>query len=1110
MGLFGGRGAAAQHRRTDQPCPVDLEAIRGELKDFQRATVDTVVDRMFRTEPAQRRFLVADEVGLGKTKIARAVVATTIHELWHERDVDRIDIIYLCSNAQIARQNVRDLDVTGDGTESRLADRITLLPRALRGLRDRHVNLVAFTPSTSLTLGRSTGKVDERALLFALLRRRAVWGNSLMSRDAALTLMQARNGLRPETWARQLEIAEASDLDAVTQAFARELDPALRERFRALTDGRRRLPTEELHRQGQAIIVELRRALARACIALLSPDLVILDEFQRFPELLDAGVEDDQAELARELFAHPDVRVLMLSATPYRMFTRQARADGEHFADFARTTRFLTEGGPGAGKMDRLTEHLDAVRLGLDHGRPVEDLVRHQREVQRLLRQVMVRTERLASSDDRNGMLRADATTGRTTVTPEDVRSYCRVDAVARHLGAPNVVEYWKSAPYLLQFMDGYALDRTLSARIDADPELRSLMAGVDHGLDPTAVADYRAVDSDNGRLRWLLDDLHRHRAFDLAWLPPSMPETSLRGVYGAEEARAFTKRLVFSGWTVVPRALASLVSYEAERHCGAVARYEDRSVADGLTMRRVDGRAASFPILAMMWPGDGLATVGNPVRHARRHELPLPLDVDQLRGLVREEIADELRGVLPDGASGREDFRWYAVAARELDRLGDTLSQERRRPWAGSSEDPHGYGALDDHVEQLLRTDVRDLGRAPADLIDVLADIAIAGPGPVARRGVNRIGSRFGWRPSIAAKVNAAGRVAWALRSVLIGPEVSALIARGADSDLPFWRHALRYCVDGAFGSVVQEYLHLVPDQQRLTRLSSEDALTTVAGAVEEAVRSPATSLNVRDWRSPTHGTFSLRQHFAVRFGQAAGREEHPARVRASFNSPFRPFVLVSTSVGQEGLDFHHYSHAVVHWNLPSNPVDLEQREGRVHRYKNHAVRKNVGAKYQETRAMSGRPDPWDAVFSTATADRSAGVSDIVPWWVYPGDAQIERLVPMLPMSRDVGRLRHLIDGARRYRMAFGQPRQAELLASLAERYPSEELDDLAQRLAIDLSPVAHRSCPSCGSSEVATIAYGLIDFEYFRENPNVVPGGCVVSPDAPDRRCRSCGTDF
>ena len=54
---------------------------------------------------------------------------------------------------------------------------------------------------------------------------------------------------------------------------------------------------------------------------------------------------------------------------------------------------------------------------------------------------------------------------------------------------------------------------------------------------------------------------------------------------------------------------------------------------------------------------------------------------------------------------------------------------------------------------------------------------------------------------------------------------------------------------------------------------------------------------------------------------------------VREAFNSPFWPFVLATTSVGQEGLDFHLYCRDIVHWNLPSNPVDLEQREGRINR---------------------------------------------------------------------------------------------------------------------------------------------------------------------------------
>lgn len=83
-------------------------------------------------------------------------------------------------------------------------------------------------------------------------------------------------------------------------------------------------------------------------------------------------------------------------------------------------------------------------------------------------------------------------------------------------------------------------------------------------------------------------------------------------------------------------------------------------------------------------------------------------------------------------------------------------------------------------------------------------------------------------------------------------------------------------------------------------------------------------------------------------------------------FNSPFTPFVLASTSVGQEGIDFHWWSHAVVHWNLPSNPVDFEQREGSVHRYMVHAVRKNVAAQHWDD-VLSPGEAAWDAAFSAA-----------------------------------------------------------------------------------------------------------------------------------------------
>ncbi|WP_376715286.1 helicase-related protein [Janibacter limosus] len=95
----------------------------------------------------------------------------------------------------------------------------------------------------------------------------------------------------------------------------------------------------------------------------------------------------------------------------------------------------------------------------------------------------------------------------------------------------------------------------------------------------------------------------------------------------------------------------------------------------------------------------------------------------------------------------------------------------------------------------------------------------------------------------------------------------------------------------------------------------------------------------------------------FAVRYGAGdshGGDDARMPEVRASFNSPFWPFVLVSTSVGQEGIDFHWWCHAIMHWNIPPNPVDFEQREGRVDRFRGHAIRKNIADKHGGT-ALSG-----------------------------------------------------------------------------------------------------------------------------------------------------------
>jgi hypothetical protein len=73
-------------------------------------------------------------------------------------------------------------------------------------------------------------------------------------------------------------------------------------------------------------------------------------------------------------------------------------------------------------------------------------------------------------------------------------------------------------------------------------------------------------------------------------------------------------------------------------------------------------------------------------------------------------------------------------------------------------------------------------------------------------------------------------------------------------------------------------------------------------------------------------------------------------------------------------------------------------------------------------------------------------------------------------------------------------------------------ERRDLLEVIARPLAPpplpaAGANDCPSCGSSDVARIFYGLRR-PWTPLPPDSVDGGCCVFPGCPDRKCRRCGT--
>jgi len=280
---------------------------------------------------------------------------------------------------------------------------------------------------------------------------------------------------------------------------------------------------------------------------------------------------------------------------------------------------------------------------------------------------------------------------------------------------------------------------------------------------------------------------------------------------------------------------------------------------------------------------------------------------------------------------------------------------------------------------------------------------------------------------------------------------------------DNTHWQDVLLYCKDGCFQAMFDEYLHLIREGAGFSDEASRD------GKVQNIMLN---DLNIRTapYRPDTFPQFSkkargekvkepfsMRAHYAVGFvtdGDDAKKADRKNSIRGAFNSPLRPFVLASTSIGQEGLDFHNYCRKIMHWNLPSNPIDLEQREGRINRFKCLAIRQNVARKYGN---VDFEADIWTEMFAAAQAERKPGQSELVPFWCF-GEGQevkIERIVPMYPMSKDGISYDRLIKILSLYRLTLGQARQEELLEYLFREYndPAE-----LKKLFIDLSPYSKK----------------------------------------------------
>lgn len=1145
---------------------IDLDEIErnvmSELKDFQEATVNRI-DYLFSQH--QNRILVSDEVGLGKTLIARGVIAK-FAKLRKDEGDDLVKVVYICSNGAIAKQNLEKLKIIQDGNVSD-ANTSRLSMQHLNIFNDEndediiknYIQLIPLTPQTSFKITNSQGLAEERALMYTILKRQdelegygkelseflrfdvGNWDSLTDVYEDKVNKCDEKSGKKYLSYmkGKLTDIFEKHQFN--DKIFIEELKGFL---------GKGEFKSKESKWLSRQFIIQLRRIFTEISLDKLDPDIIIMDEFQRFKYLLNLDKDSDMGMLTHKFFNNknnPNLRILLLSATPYKMYSTLDEINEEHvdkhYEEFFDVINFLNKDEDEqihfndvwtnySIKLKEISKDKDSFILAKNVAE--EELYKH-----------ICRTERIAETHagkiiddgDKDNLLE---------VFGEDITSYREFEKLLRSIDVPInhvPVDYIKSSPWLMSFMQNYKLKKSIFKYFEENPKEISKIKNDSFWIKRVDIQNYRKIHFNHARLNHLMENVLKDKAELLLWVPPSKEYYTSEGVF--KNTQNFSKTLIFSSWEMVPRMISTLVSYEVERRTIGKFSKHDSSikyfkknyyVSPRINYSVNEGKPERMTLLSLIYPSSYLSMVYVPIECLNDN-----LSLREIEELLKKRIEPKLNQFKENpnyrNEYSRVDTRWYYLAPLLLDCLDEKSKKESEEgnsvlEWyectdyvdnwfkefkefskKQNEKDKKERKGFNAHINSLEETfnalvyyaknenndfvplchndsddQIHKLGRKPTDLLDVLVDIAIASPANCIYRSYRRELSSYADLDLRISRDNSSDYYSNELLKDALAKEMKKyahlcsklafnflylMNAREAMAAIDYiygqptrfnnyWKNILTYSKQGNLQAVFDEYVHILSNG---LDKNNEERIKIIHNRFLGSMNLKTTPYDVDNFykfKSEVNGKkgteMKLRTHFAVPFTKGSGNEIDTNRktsVRDAFNSPFRPFVLASTSIGQEGLDFHNYCRRIVHWNLPSNPIDLEQREGRINRFACLAIRQNIAKRSEDIKFKN---NIWIEMFNQAIDEKEkiGGVSDLIPFWgltEQKGMIEIERILPFYPFSIDKERYDRLIKILSVYRLTLGQPGQEVLAESFLNELK------LSDDLFINLSPYYKKS---------------------------------------------------
>ncbi|MBN8215716.1 MAG: hypothetical protein J0L75_03700 [Spirochaetes bacterium] len=302
---------------------------------FQESTAIWATKKLISRRKFVNRFLVADEVGLGKTTVAREVIKR-IKKLEKEQGKP---VIYVASSLDICAQNRTKLGLD-DGDLKKKVDRICLFWSKIKSRK--LPPLICLTPGTSLDIGLGRGNIDERAYMAAILYKEKrilkrklieVFYKPASKKNFAIKLEETLIGLRKKS----LFLPKRMVAARIFKEWRLDIK-WMRKRW-----SRHGFAKKDNEQNLARCVSRMREGMARCIVESLDPCLVILDEFQNYRELLGMKHGELLQPIPRGLLK-PRVKTLLLSATPFPAFVSAGdHADpGEHKGKLLGILEFLS------------------------------------------------------------------------------------------------------------------------------------------------------------------------------------------------------------------------------------------------------------------------------------------------------------------------------------------------------------------------------------------------------------------------------------------------------------------------------------------------------------------------------------------------------------------------------------------------------------------------------------------------------------------------------------------------------------------------------------------------------------------------------------------------